>query len=180
MGKCKTVASLEKESQGLWYKLGSGPKMPLGFSAGVRAEPRAAGSCFPLSAYPWEMLLGFSARVRAEPRAAGACYPLPGCPWEVIPKMGLGFSARSRQSPELLVLVFPFLLVLGKGWKLSRSVFQAECTPGIRWDLWSWGQSCAMEFLESGRGFSLFQGLEISGVFKSLRTSPSDSGLCWE
>lgn len=66
-----------KESQVLCYKLGSGPKMLLGFSARLRAEPRAAGSCFPLSACPWEMLLGLSARVRAEPRAAGACFLLP-------------------------------------------------------------------------------------------------------
>lgn len=37
--------------------------------------------------------------------------------------MGLGFSANSRQSPELLVLVFPFLHVLGKGWKLCHALF---------------------------------------------------------
>lgn len=165
-----------KESRVLCYKLGTSPEMLLGFSARVRTEPRAAGSCLSLSACPWEVLLGFSARVRADPRPAGACFPLPCCPLEVIPKMGLEFSASARQSPELLVLVFTFLLVLGQGWKLSCSVFQAKCTPGICWDLWSWGRAVLWSSCNQAVAFHCFRDRKISGVLKSLGTSLSDSG----
>lgn len=153
--------------------------MLLGFSARVRAEPRAAGSYLSLSACPWEMLLGFSARVRANPRPAGACFPLPGCPLEVIPKIGLDFSAGSRQSPELLVLVFTFLLVLGQGWKLSCSVCQAECTPGICWDLWSWGRAVLWSSCNQAVAFHCFRDwkyLEFSNPWGQARATPGSAG----
>lgn len=156
--------------------------------------------------------------------------------WDVVPKCSSGLVQGSGQSPELLVLVFPFLLVLGKcSWdwvqgsgqspellvlvfhfllvlrkrslKWARALVQVQgraqssrflfspsclslgkggscvvlCFPSwvhTRNPLGSLelGQSCAVEFLQSGCDFSLFQGLKISGVLKSLRTSPSDSG----
>lgn len=151
--------------------------MFLGFSARVRAEPRAAGACFPISVCPWEMLLGFSARVRAEPRAAVACFPLPGCPWEVIPETGLGFSASSRQSPELLVLVLPFLLVLGQAGSCVMLCFPSRVHTRNPLGSLELGQSWALEFLHSGCGFALFQGLKIAGVFKSFRTSLSEQSF---
>lgn len=128
--------------------------------------------------------------------------------WEVVPKCSSGLVQGSGQSPELLVLVFHFLLVPGKwslkwAWALvqvqgraqsSRFLFSPSCLslgkggscvmlcfPSLvhtRNPLGSLelGQSCAVEFLQSGCDFSLFQGLKISGVLKTLRTSPSDSG----
>lgn len=150
--------------------------MLVGFNARVRAGPRAAGACFPLSACPWEVLPGFSARVRAEPRAACACFPLPACHREAIPKLGLGFSAGSGQSPELLGLVFPLLLVLRQVWKLCHALFSKPSARQESAGISGAGAELCRGVVQSGCGFSLFQGLKISGVLKSLWTSPSDSG----
>lgn len=161
--------------------------------------------------------------------------------WEVVPKCSSGLVRGSGQSPELLVLVFPFLLVLGKcswdwvqgsgqspellvlvfvfhfllvlgKWSLnwawasveskaeprapgpcfalpacpwprvevvSCSVFRAERTPGIRWDLWSWGRAVLWSSCNQAVTFHCFRDwkyLEFSNPWGQARVTPGSAG----
>lgn len=127
--------------------------MLVGFNARVRAGPRAAGACFPLSACPWEVLPGFSARVRAEPRAACACFPLPACRREAIPKLGGGLVQVQGRAQSSWVLFSPCCLSLGKCGSCVMPCFPSRVHARNPLGSLELGQSCAVELCSQAVAF---------------------------
>lgn len=159
------------------YKLGHDPKMLLGSGQ----SPELLVLVFPfllvLGKCSWDLVQGSG---QSPELLVLVCHFLVVL-GEVIPKMGLGFSASpTKAEPRAPGSCFPLpACPWARVEVVSCSVFQAECTPGIHWDLWSWGRAVLWSSCNQAVTFHCFRDwkyLEFSNPWGQARVTPGSAG----